>query len=107
MVRALEITTEWRDGHLQALWHDSDWPRLFGRSIKSIHEEIIFIMKKGQKVMTKYGPGIVVSRERDVGILSHRYLVRLTDPHVSKALMEIQKAQGGLAFLDTELGEEE
>jgi hypothetical protein len=64
------------------------------------------IVKNGTRVITKYGPGEIVSREGDKGVLSHRYLVRLDNFDMVPSYLDftgMQRKYGGLAFLDIEL----
>jgi len=63
-------------------------------------------MSPGPRVTTPYGPGTVVKREGDVGILATRFCVHLdTFDSVPAHLdfTDMQERQGGLYFFDTEL----
>ena len=63
-------------------------------------------MKPNDRVLTIYGPGTVVSKEGDIGILSKRFCVKLDNfDSVPKHLdfTEMQARQGGLYFFIDEL----
>lgn len=65
-------------------------------------------MKINDKVKTCYGPGIIVSKEGNEGILSHAFLVKINDtitnnPFSSNTLQRLHDKQGGLLFLEKEL----
>jgi len=59
-------------------------------------------MKIGQRVVTGYGLGTITKCEKETGILSKRYLVKL-DKCISIWQSDLQHVQGGIAFMDSEL----
>jgi len=64
-------------------------------------------MRIGSVVNTPYGQGTIIKREGEVGILSHRYIVRLDTMDGVPAILRdglsaLQDRQGGIAFFDDE-----
>ncbi len=60
-------------------------------------------MKPGDKVSTLLGTGVIISREGEVGILSHRFIVKLDQLPKATYYRILHTEQGGLAFLDKEM----
>jgi len=63
-------------------------------------------MLAGCRVNTEFGPGLVVRREGDKGILSHRFLVKLDNFNNVPSFLDFSKMserQGGIYFFDSEL----
>ena len=60
-------------------------------------------MKPGDKVSTLLGTGVIISGEKEVGILSHRFLVKLDQLPRATYYRILHTEQGGIAFLDKEM----
>jgi len=65
------------------------------------------VYKAGDKVLTDYGVGTIVSREAEKGYLSHRYLIKLDNfdsiPEILvEGLKDVHKEFSGLCFFDNE-----
>jgi len=57
-------------------------------------------MKPGDKVTTPLGPGVIVKREGETGILAKRYLVKMDKLIDSTYFRAMQQEQGGLYFME-------
>lgn len=59
-------------------------------------------MKKGDRVMTKYGQGTIINREGNEGILKERFCVKV-DCLKSETLQETQNTHGGIYIFQSDL----